>query len=83
MKTNQQVGISLTKIEITNHQVVEGLKDSISVEPISVANLFVLSAVNFTCWRNLIKPNHTFVFSRIRRPVIKAAITPLEQSKID
>ena len=58
LEENQQVGISLTKNEITNpdavnvqsytfRQAVEGLKNSISVEPIKGTNLFVLHAVDF------------------------------------
>ena len=58
LEENQQVGISLTKNEITNpdavnvqsytfRQAVEGLKNSISVEPIRDTNLFVLYATDF------------------------------------
>ena len=58
LEENQQVGISLTKNEITNpdavnvqsytfRQAVKGLKNSISVEPIRDTNLFVLYATDF------------------------------------
>ena len=58
LEENQQVGISLTKNEITNpdavnvqsytfRQAVIGLKNSISVEPIRDTNLFVLYATDF------------------------------------
>ena len=58
LEENQQVGISLTKNEITNpdavnvpsytfRQAVKGLKNTISVEPIRDTNLFVLYAFDF------------------------------------
>ena len=58
LEENQQVGISLTKNEISNpdavnvqsytfRQAVIGLKNSISVEPIRDTNLFVLYATDF------------------------------------
>ena len=58
LEENQQVGISLTKNEISNpdavnvqsytfRQAVIGLKNSISVEPIRDTNLFVLYVVDF------------------------------------